>query len=117
MTTREIAKICHDTNRSYCETLGDQSQNGWELAPDWQQVSVVKGVEFHLANPGSPPSRSHEEWLKEKKATGWRYGAVKDPEKKEHPCFVAYEQLPKSQQAKDALFIGVVESLRKYVES
>jgi hypothetical protein len=48
--------------------------------------------------------------LAEKKADGWVYGEVKDPEKKEHPCLVEYEELPKDQQAKDSLFIAVVRS-------
>ena len=49
--------------------------------------------------------------LKEKEADGWKYGAVKNPETKEHPCYVPYEQLPAEQQKKDALFIAIVHSL------
>ena len=66
------------------------------------------------ANPGSEPSHSHEEWLKEKAATGWKYGPVKDLAKKEHPCFVPYDELPPEQKAKNALFVGVVNALRAY---
>jgi len=112
MKPEEIAKVCHEANRAYCETLGDQSQPVWESAPEWQRTSAVKGVEFHLSHPGSSPSQSHEEWLKEKKATGWKYGPVKDPEKKEHPCFLPYDELPVSQRVKDDLFIGIVDALR-----
>jgi hypothetical protein len=112
MTPEQIAKVCHETNRAYCETLGDISQPRWEEAPNWQRTSAVNGVAFHLENPGSKPSHSHDEWLKEKEATGWKYGPTKDPAKKEHPCFVPYDQLPESQKAKDALFVGVVNALR-----
>lgn len=112
MSPAQIAAVCHETNRAYCAALGDNSQPAWADAPEWQRTSAIKGVEFHLANPGSPPSRSHEEWLKEKEATGWKYGPVKDPEKKEHPCFVPYDQLPPEQRIKDSLFIAVVDALR-----
>lgn len=112
LTIRQIARVCHEANRAYCQTLGDDSQPTWELAPEWQRESATNGVKFHLDNPGSLPSRSHEEWLKEKEATGWKYGPVKDPEKKEHPCFVPYDQLPPEQRLKDKLFIAVVEALR-----
>jgi hypothetical protein len=112
LTKKDIAMICHETNRAYCQRLGDNSQTPWGDAPQWQRDSAVNGVAFHLVNPGAPPSRSHEEWFKEKAATGWKYGPVKDPAKKEHPCFVPYEELPPEQKAKDALFIGVVNALR-----
>jgi len=37
---------------------------------------------------------------------------VKDTEKKEHPCIVPFDQLPREQQAKDYLFRGVVHAVR-----
>ncbi len=108
MTARQIARICHEANRAYCAQLDDDSQLPWEDTPEWQRVSAIKGVEFHLANPGASPSRSHEEWLKEKEATGWKYGPVKDPVKKEHPCFLPYDELPAEQRLKDSLFTAIV---------
>ena len=115
MKAEQIAKVCHETNRAYCETLGDNSQPPWKEAPGWQKTSAINGVKFHLANPNSTPSKSHEEWLKEKEATGWKYGPVKDPAEKEHPCFVPYDELPPEQKAKDALFVGVLNALRTHV--
>lgn len=106
-----IARVCHEANRAYCATLGDTSQVAWEDAPEWQRASAVKGVEFNLANPDAPPSASHDSWLEEKRATGWKYGPVKDAEKKEHPCFVPYDELPEDQRRKDHLFKAVVAAL------
>ena len=37
-----IAKVAHETNRSFCQTLGDWSQPTWENAPDWQKESAIK---------------------------------------------------------------------------
>jgi hypothetical protein len=110
MNIEQIAKTCHAVNKAFCEYLGDTSQPTWEEAPDWQKESAVNGVKYHLENPGSKPSDSHNNWMAEKKADGWVYGEVKDPENKEHPCLVEYEELPKDQQAKDSLFIAVVRS-------
>lgn len=112
----DVAKVCHEANRALCEQLGDYSQTPWHLAPDWQVESAIKGVEFNLANPDAPASASHDSWLAVKEAEGWTYGPVKDPEKKEHPCFVPYEELPKEQQAKDHLFKAVVSALAGLVE-
>lgn len=106
-----IANVCHDANRAYCRTIGDFSQEPWESAPKWQVESAIKGVEFCLANPDAPASANHDAWLKVKEAEGWKYGEVKDVEKKEHPCFVPYDQLPPEQQRKDALFKAIVAAL------
>lgn len=115
MNVEAIARICHEANKGLCESLGDESQVTWNDAPEWQKESAIKGVEFHLANPGAGTDDSHKSWLKEKEETGWKYGPVKDAEKKEHPCFVPYDQLPPEQQAKDYLFRGIVHSLVKFV--
>lgn len=111
-----IARTAHEVNRAYCAALGDFSQPAWESAPDWQQTSAINGVAFHIANPDAGTDHSHNAWLKEKEATGWKYGPVKDAEKKEHPCFVPYDQLPTEQKAKDYLFRGVVHALRGLVD-
>lgn len=111
-----IAKICHETNKAYCEMLGDDSQKSWEEAPQWQKESAVKGVQFHLDNPDAKPSHSHESWLKEKVNNGWSYGKEKDPDKRTHPCIVPFEQLPKEQQVKDILFKNIVDSIRNLYE-
>lgn len=109
----QIAQLCHEVNRVYCKVLGDDSQPSWEDAPDWQKESAIKGVNFHLENPSAPASSSHDSWLAEKREKGWKYGPVKDPEKKEHPCYVPFEELPTSQKVKDFLFKNTVHSFSR----
>jgi hypothetical protein len=109
----EIARVCHEVNRAYCQALGDTSQVAWEQAPEWQRQSAIVGVEFNLANPDAPPSASHDSWLAEKTRDGWKYGPVKDADKKEHPCFVPYDELPVEQKAKDYLFKATVAALAR----
>lgn len=110
---RDIARVCHEANRAYCQTIGDWSQRPFNEAPAWQQVSAENGVRAHLAVPGGlSPRASHESWMAEKVAAGWVYGAVKDENLKTHHCLVAYDDLPIAQRAKDALFGAIVEALR-----
>ena len=103
------AHAAHEANRAYCIAIGDVSQVAWEHAPAWQRTSAINGVKGALA--GNTPEQSHEGWLTEKRATGWKYGPVKDPDKKEHPCFVPYAELPPGQRAKDHVFIAVVNAM------
>lgn len=110
MTVDQIARLCHEANKAYCAALGDHSQPAWEDAPQWQRDSAISGVHFILKNPDAGPSASHESWLEQKKADGWKYGPVKNPEAKEHPCFVPYDELPVEQKAKDYIFGAIVRT-------
>jgi hypothetical protein len=107
----DIAQVAHEVNRAYCKAIGDDSQSAWDDAPAWQTDSAVKGVRFHLNNDATP-EQSHESWMAQKAAEGWRYGPVKDAEAKTHPCFCAYSELPQEQRVKDYLFKAVIETMK-----
>lgn len=112
MNRDQLARTAHEINRAYCAALGDASLIVWEDAPDYQRQSVLMGVDMHLANLDATPEDSHASWLAQKEADGWKFGPVKDAEKKEHPCFLPYDQLPPEQKAKDYLFRAVVHTLK-----
>lgn len=110
----QIARVCHEANRAYCETLGDSSQSPWDSAPEWQKASARNGVLFHVSRLEKgikpSPSASHESWLEEKREQGWKFGPTKNAEMKEHPCFVPYDQLPIEQRRKDYIFAAICEA-------
>ena len=103
-----IAKLCHTINATYCQSQGDDSQPTWDDAPDWQKQTAFAGVEMHINNPDATPEQSHESWMAQKEKDGWTYGKEKDAEKKTHPCFRPYDELPADQKAKDYLFKAMV---------
>lgn len=111
MDSLQIARVCHEVNRAYCEALGDMSQPAWEDAPEWQRSSALLGVELHLHNPNAGPEASHESWMRQKVAEGWVCGFAKDPDLKTHPCIVPFNELPREQKAKDFIFRAVVHAL------
>lgn len=111
LTIEQIASVCHDANASYCRAIGDTSQKSWSEADEWQRQSAISGVKYALDNTGAKPDSQHNAWLASKLADGWKYGPIKDPVKKEHPCMISYEELPIEQRLKDSLFIAVVRSL------
>ena len=112
MKTLAIAMLCHAMNAAYCQSLGDDSQLPWDDTPETHKQSLIAGVEMHLANPNATPEQSHQSWYAQKEAEGWVYGEFKDLEKKEHPCFLPYEDLPNEQKAKDYLFRATVHSMK-----
>lgn len=109
---RQIAAICHEANRAYCESIGDRSQPTWDRAPTWQVESAMLGVQFHLENPDADACASHDSWAGQKRADGWIHGETKDPEKKLHPCLIPFFDLSLEQQMKDYIFRGIVHSMR-----
>ena len=117
MKIEQLAELCHEANKTYCHLIGDNSQPSWAIAPDWQKDSAINGVKFHIANPNASPSTSHENWLKQKQEEGWKYGPIKDPAAKLHPCFLPYNELPIEQRMKDSLFIHIVDCFKDQIES
>ncbi len=111
MDTVQIAGACHKANRLYCESIGDFTQPLWAYAPIWQRESAIAGVENCLNADNWSPEQSHESWLAQKEADGWIYGEAKDPERKEHPCMVPYDQLPAEQKVKDIIFVTIARTL------
>lgn len=111
ITIEAIAKAAHEANRGYCAAIGDPVPAPWEQASEAQRASILLGVRMHLRNPAASPSDSHESWMAVKAAEGWKHGPVKDEERKEHPCFLPYDQLPEKQRAKDHIFKAVVNAL------
>jgi hypothetical protein len=106
----DIARAAHEVNRAYCESIGDTSQLPWDQAPTWQWQSAEDGVRKILSGEVTTPEQAHESWLVFKRADGWGFGPVKDPETKSHPCMVPYAELPQEQRVKDALFFAVVRA-------
>lgn len=113
LTPAEIAWVCHEANRAYCELNHDHTQQTWQYAPTWQRASAVNGVTYALGHPTATPKDQHDAWMKEKLAQGWVYGPEKnsDADPPTHPCLVPYFDLPIFQQRKDRLFRAIVTAL------
>lgn len=43
----------------------------------------------------------HEVWAETRIKQGWRYGAERNDERREHPCLVPYDELPESEREYD----------------
>lgn len=69
--------------------------------PEPVDTSEVVLSESVLALAELLAKNTHDVWALERMAQGWRYGARRDDEAKEHPCLVPYEQLPESEKVYD----------------
>jgi hypothetical protein len=105
-----VAEVCHEANRVLQKMADDPMVSPhWDDAPDWQRTSAMEGVAN--AVKGRTPAELHEDWCHHKRADGWVYGRVKDPQAKTHPCLVPYDDLPRAERMKDRLFLAIVATL------
>lgn len=109
-TDEEIAQAVHAANSVLQRIHGDSAPSlPWDCESEHIRQSAVEGV--RRARKGATPEQLHEAWCEFKRAGGWVYGEVKDPDAKTHPCLVPYADLPPEQRDKDRLFLAVVEAL------
>ena len=104
-----IARLCHEANREYCLSIGDDMQLAWEKSPVWQINSAISMVLAIRENPDMTPEMSHASWLREKMNDGWSYGTVKSATLKTHPCYVPYDELAEDQKLKDEIFTTIAK--------
>jgi hypothetical protein len=119
----DIASFVHEANRMYQGRHGEDPSPPWNQAPEWQRESAKNGVRaalekgglnklYHHGDADDPRAREqHDSWLEEKLRQGWRYGEVKDPKAKTHPCCLPFHALPSWQRRKDVLFRALCEAL------
>ena len=111
MKIEDVAHVAHEVIRAYDLAFNNDANPPWQLAPEWQRDSAMRGVRAVLMSDLSP-EQLHERWLADKITGGWRYGPVKDENEKTHPCLLPYDQLPQWQRVKDYLFRAVVMGMR-----
>ena len=83
----------------YYQIAAEQPYN--EKINNDQLKSLVDGIKFADEYPDITPKQNHDNWMKMKASQGWKYGPVKDFDKKEHPDMVPYDQLPDIEKRKD----------------
>lgn len=103
----DTAQAAYSVLREYSRHLGDTSLLPWPAVPLSHKDSIRNGV-VGIFTRNDTPEESHKSWLKQKFDEGWKYGSVKDVEKKEHPCMLPYNELPLHHLMKDTIFGAVV---------
>ena len=111
LTTEQIAEVCYEANRVYCEALGDHSITPWLYAPEHQIQPTIDCIRsFNVHNT---PEDTHDLWCAADKKAGWIWGSEKNVKARKHPCLVPYSELSEHQKRKDILFHAIVKALTR----
>ena len=63
----------------------------------------------------SSPEELHDDWIKAYEEMGWRFGPVRDINRKTHPDMVPFNELDPRERDKDAVFVALCEIARLWV--
>ncbi len=106
-----ISRAVHEAVRAWSAAHGQLDIPAWDEAPDWMRASTEESVRFVQAHPQAGAGAQHEQWMAQRQADGWTYGATRDDEKKHHPMLVPFDELPEFERKKDALVCAIILAL------
>jgi hypothetical protein len=83
----------------------------YNAEPDEEDIrSNIASLEDYLQHPDRTPEQSHELWMADRIANGWKFGPVKDKVKKTHPDLVPYDLLPEVEKLKDTQHLFALQA-------
>jgi len=108
MMKEEIARLIYEATRI---------EAGWSNRPvvpeAWEQrdekfrKQFIEIVSQYLSMQELPsPEEAHISWMDAYLLMGWQYGETRNPIKKTHPDILPFDQLPKDERDKDAIFLS-----------
>lgn len=85
----------------------------WEQRDEYFRENMIKAVNLQCGpNRVTSPEELHNRWVSAYEKMGWKYGPVRNVEKKEHPDMVPFNELGKLEQDKDFVFFLMCEIVR-----
>ncbi|MCK4760712.1 MAG: hypothetical protein KAW12_00835 [Candidatus Aminicenantes bacterium] len=89
-----------ESNRRQVDLMEEKLKTiGCCIAPAGSLASAP--AEFTAEEIESMSIIEHRHWVEERTKNGWKYGPVKDAEKKENPWLIPWEELPEAEKEKD----------------
>lgn len=86
----------------------------WEDRDEKFRSQMINVVTQYLNQDELPtPEEAHDSWMEAYFEMGWVYGEKRDVEAKTHPDLLPFNELPKDEQDKDAIFLAFVWLAKK----
>jgi len=113
-TIERIAEILYEATRREAEwSQRSIVPEAWNDRDDAFRRQFVQVIQNYLTMDKLPtPEEAHDSWVQAYTDMGWVYGPERDPVKKTHPDMVPFDQLPKDERDKDAIFLALIYAVR-----
>lgn len=115
---KEIARLIYEATR---------------LEADWSRRSVVPEkweerdkkfrdqfiniiIKYSSLEKLPTPTEAHQSWMSDYFKMGWKYGEKRDVVKKTHPDLLPFDELPRDERDKDAIFLACVWLTRELIQ-
>lgn len=108
----KIAIMCYEATKTWLELHGELPLPEWSKVPKWHKDSILKGIEYKIANPKATAAKMHNVWVEYRTGLGWSYGKKLDENKKLHPNMVSFNDLNEVEQKKQEVFNALVDALK-----
>ena len=90
----------------------------WEDRDEKFRTQFVEIIDKYLKTDKLPtPSDAHDSWMKSYFDMGWKYGEVRDVDKKTHPDLLPFDELSQDERDKDAIFLAFVWVIKEALSS
>ena len=94
-----VARKAYEVNVAYhAMAYRNNHRPTWKQLPEEKRAHIRRVVVAIDRGEITTPAERHEYWRRERIATGWSYGPVKDIERQQHPELVPFDDLPTRQQ-------------------
>ena len=85
----------------------------WESREYVFRVQFIKTIErICVEGYETTPEAEHRSWMEVYAKMGWTYGEKRDRQAKTHPDMVPYDELPRLEREKDAVFLALCDFAR-----
>lgn len=110
MKVQKIAEVIYEATRLEAE-WSERSivPERWNERDEKFRNQFVDIISKYLSDDTLPtPEEAHDSWMKAYEEMGWKYGEVRDAELKTHPDMLPFNELPKDEKDKEAIFLAFV---------
>jgi len=106
----KIAKAIYEAARLEAEwSKRSLIPEKWQDRDGRFREQYIRTVQNYLTMTNlPPPDEIHANWMRRYLLMGWDYGEKVDRELKTHPDLVPYDELPKDEKDKDAIFLALI---------